>query len=176
MIARLLPYAVIVLLLAAGWTFWPRDAAPVGESVALPPAKEVHTVERIIERPRIVYVYPEKTKTDLDLPADVKHDGAKKVTATGKLDAEDRPYTLSSVLDTATGESRVYARPDPLPWLAPGRTGSASVAYGLKNGEPNVRLAAEQELLRVKRLRLGVNSTLDQDGEWFAGASVAYRW
>ena len=102
---------VILLLLTLAWTFWPRAKPDVGQSVQLPPAKEVRTVEKIVYQVKYVKVYPDKVKAKLDLPAAVAADVKKKVVATGKLDAEDRPYTLSAVLDVESGDAAVYARP-----------------------------------------------------------------
>lgn len=167
--------AVVVSALAL-WTFWPRPNPVVGVAAPLPPAKEVRSVEKIIERPKLVYVYPADVKGKLGLPADQVVDVNKKVTATGKLDAEDRPYTLSAVLDTETGESQIFARPDPLPWIGPGRQGAVGLAYGLKNSQPTGRLYARHDLIQVKALHGGGLATLDQDGEWFAGGYVEWRF
>ena len=167
---------VIVLMASAAWTFWPRERPDVGVSVPLPAAKEVRTIEKIIERPRLVYVYPDKVKDKLDLPDAVVQDTTKKVITTGNLDAEERPYTLTAVLDIETGESQVYARPDPLPWIGPGKRGAVGVAYGLKDGKPTGRLYANQDLLRVKALHAGVGGTLDQDGQYFTGGYVEWRF
>lgn len=168
--------AIAVLLALAAWTFWPRPVPEVGQAVALPPAKEVRTVEKIIERPKIVYVYPQKTKQALNLPPDVVADPAKKVITTGKLDAEEREYSLTAVLDTETGDSHVYARPEPLPWIGPGKRGAVGMAYGMKNGEPVGMLYAEHDLLRVKALHAGARGQVDTTGEWFAGGYVEYRF
>ena len=167
---------VILLLLALAWTFWPRAKVDVGQSIQLPPAREVRTVEKIIHQVKYVKVYPDKVKSGLDLPASVASDAKKKVIATGKLDAEDRPYTLSAVLDVESGDAVVYARPDPLPWIGPGRQDAVGVAYGIKNGAPAGRLYAEHDLLRVKALHAGARGTLDTDGDWFAGGYVEYRF
>ncbi len=167
---------LVAVILAAGWTFWPREKPVVGQSAPLPPAKEVRTVEKIIERPKLVYVYPEKIKAKLNLPESVVKDAAKKVLATGKLDAEERPYTLSAVLDTETGDSQVYARPDPLPWIGPGRRGAVGVAYGLKNGHAAGQMYAQHDLLQVKALHAGARGTVDTDGDWFAGGYVEFRF
>lgn len=173
---RLILAAAAVLLALAAWTFWPRPVPEVGQAVALPPAKEVRTVEKIVERPKVVYVYPDKVKQDIGLPSDHIGDATKKVIATGKLDAEDRPYTLSAVLDIETGDSRVYARPDPLPWLGPGRRGAIGIAYGLANGEPTGKLYAQHDLLQVKALHAGARAEIDQRGDWWAGGYVEMRW
>lgn len=172
---RIVWILVLVALAAAAWTFWPRAKPPVGVSRPLPPAVEVREVEKVVVKPKLVYVYRDRVKQDLDLPPAVVDDKAKQVTATGKLDAEDRPYTLTSVLDVETGESEVYARPDPLPWLAPGKRGAVGIAYGMKNGEPAGRLYADHEILRIKALSMGATGNVDQDGDWFAGGFVEWR-
>lgn len=173
---QIIAAAAVIIAGLALWTFWPREKPDTGVAAPLPPAKEVRTVEKIIERPKIVYVYPDSVKPGLGLPAQVAGNQNAKVTATGKLDAEDRPYTLSAVLDTSTGESQVYARPDPLPWIAPGKRGQIGIAYGLKNGQPAGRAYAGHELLRIKALAAGASGTLDTDGDWFAGGYVEYRF
>lgn len=158
------------------WTFWPRPVPEVGQAVALPPAKEVHTVEKVIERVKYVKVYPPEVKAKLNLPPAVIKDEAQKVIATGKLDADERPYTLSAVLDTATGEAEVYARADPLPWVGPGRRGAVGMAYGLANGEPTGKLYAQHDLLQVKALHAGARAEVDQRGDWWAGGYVEMRF
>jgi len=168
--------ATIVALLAAAWTFWPRETPDVGVSAPLPPAKEVSAVEKVRTEVKVVYVYPKAVKAKLDLPDPVVADDAKQVIATGKLDAEDRPYTLTAVLDTETGDSQVYARPDPLPWIGPGRRGAIGIAYGLANGEPTGKLYGYHDLLQVKALHAGARAEVDQRGEWFAGGYVEYRF
>lgn len=172
------PYLLAAPILAAliAWTFWPRTEPAVGQSVVLPPAEEVRTVEKIVERPKVVYVYPQKTKQALNLPPDVVADPAKKAIATGKLDAEEREYTLTAVLDTETGDSQVYARPEPLPWIGPGKRGAVGIAYGFANGEPTGKLYAQHDLLQVKALHAGARAEIDQRGEWWAGATLEYRW
>ena len=162
-----------VLLLASA--LWPRKPQPVGQAVPLPPAVEVRTVERVVIQPKIIYVYPDKVKDDLNLPGPVVADTAKKVTATGKLAAEDRPYTMSAVLDTETGLSEIHARPDPLPWLAPGKRTEAAAFLGYKDGDPALRIEARHELLRVKALRLGAVASADATAtelDGFVGVGV----
>jgi len=172
----LLLMAVIIGLLSAAWTFWPRAKPVVGMSVSLPAAKEVRTVEKVIYRPKLVYVYPDKVKAKLNLPAQITKDQTKKVLTTGKLETNDRPYTLSAVLDTTTGNSEVYARPDPLPWIGPGKMGAIGVSYGLRDGKPMGRAYIYHDLLRVKALHAGARAELDQDGQNYIGAYVEYRF
>lgn len=174
---QLIAIAAVIVAALALWTFAGKFSRPeVGIAAPLPAAKEVRTVEKIIERPKIVYVYPDKVKPKLGLPETVQQDTAKKVTATGKLRAEERDYTLSAVLDVQTGDSQVYARPAPLPWLGPGRQGAIGLAYGLKNSQLTGRLYARQDLVQVKALHAGGLATLDTDAEWFAGGYVEWRF
>lgn len=172
-----------VILIAAGlfaalvaWTFWPHPQPEVGKAAPLPPAREVREVEKVRTEVKVVYVYPDKVKARLDLPAEVAADPARKVIATGKLDAEERPYTLSAVLDTGTGDSQVYARPDPLPWIGPGRRGAVGLAYGVGNNGPTGKLYAQHDLLQVKALHAGTRAEVDQHGGWWAGGYVEYRF
>lgn len=171
-----IPWLVLTLLLAVVWTFWPSPAPEVGVSAPLPPATEVRTVEKVVERVKYVKVYPSETKQNLDLPKDVVADPVKKVTATGKLSADERPYTMTAVLDTSSGESEVYARPDPLPWVAVSTKSQVGLFYGYKGHEPVLRLHGVQEVLQVKALRAGATAALDSDGETFVGLGVWARW
>lgn len=168
--------ALGLLVVFAIWTFWPKPALVVNEATVLPPAKEVRTVEKIIVKPKIVYVYPKTVKDDLGLPKTITADDNKQVLTTGKLKAEERDYTLSAVLDVKTGEAEVYARPDPLPWIGPGRQGAVGAAYGLKNGQPVGRVYARQDLIQVKALHGGATGTVDTDSDWFAGGYVEWRF
>lgn len=168
-------YLVAALLIFAGatvWTFWPRPVPEVGKSTPLPPAREVRTVEKIVERVKYVKVYPSETKAKLNLPDAVIKNQAQKVIATGKLNADEREYSLSAVLDTETGDSQVYAKPLPLPWVGPGRRGAVGIAYGLTNDGPAVKMYSYQELLRIKKLNAGVRAEADQHGEYWAGFYV----
>lgn len=173
---RWLPYLLLIVFALVVWTFWPHPAPEVGKAEPLPPAKEAKREAKVPVPVKTVYVYRDRVKRDLDLPAPVVADQAKKVIATGKLDAEERPYTLSAVLDIETGDAKVYARPDPLPWIGPGRRGAVGMAYGLANGEPTAKAYAQHDLLQVKALHAGARAELDQRGDWWAGGYVEWRF
>lgn len=173
---RLIVAAGLILAALVAWTFWPRQSPEVGKSEPLPPAKEVRTVEKIIERVKYVKVYPPSVKAKLGLPDAVVAAPEKRVIATGKLDAAERPYTLAAVLDTGTGESEVFAKPLPRPLAGPGEHGGIGLGYGYASGGPQIKVFAYQELLRVSALRAGARAEVDQRGEWWAGATLEYRW
>lgn len=171
----LLSISAILILIATAWTFWPHEVPAVGKASALPVAKEVREVEKIVYRPKLVYVYPDRVKKKLNLPAPIVEDATKKVTATGKLNAEDRDYTMSAILD-GDGNTEIYARPDPLPWIGPGRRGAVGVAYGLKDGHAAGQIYAYHDLLQIKALHAGVRGTVDTDHDYFAGGYVEWRF
>lgn len=165
-----------LVIVAAAWTFWPKDKLEVGVAAALPEAKVVADEPKVITKIEYIKVYPKTAKPKLHLPETVVKDDAKQVTATGTLKAEERDYTISSVIDTNTGESTVYAEPKPLPWIGPGRGGRIGVAYGLKHGEIVGRLYGSHDLLQVKALHAGFMGNVDTDSEWFAGGYIEWRF
>jgi hypothetical protein len=170
---------VLAAFFAALIVIWWLDAPhakPVGVSVALPSAKEVVGVATVKETVKVVYVYPKSVKPKLNLPESVVKDDLAKVTATAKLKTADRDYTLTSVINSETGNSLIYARLDPLPILALSHVGEASISYGIKGSDTVGRLSVSQNILQVKSIRFGVTATLDTDGDYFAGLSANYRW
>lgn len=174
---QIIAIAAVAVAALALWTFAAKfDRPEPGVSAPLPPAKEVRGVEKVRTEVKVVYVYPDKTKKALDLPRAVQEDAAKQVLATGKIKAEARDYTLSAVLDTQTGQGEVYARPDPLPWIGPGRQGAVGVGYGLKNGQPAGWVHARHDLVQVKALHAGAMGMVFTDGEWVAGGYVELRF
>lgn len=124
-----------------------------------------------------VQVFP-GAKVKLSLADGLKNDPAKHVIGATKLDIDDRPRTVTAVIDEATGKTDLYVRADPLPWLAREQRGSIQLAYGYREygDEPGFRLNAQYDLLQIKALHLGVIGSFDDNGSWFAGVGVAYRW
>lgn len=175
---QILGTATVLLAGFALWTFYDRLKAdlPVNVSVQLPQAKEtVKETQKVVEV-RYVKVFDDSTKVDLGLPKDVQDNPDKKVLVTGKLNAEERPYTLTATIDTKTGEGAVFARADPLPWIGPGTQGKIGLAYGSKNGQQVGRFYAAHDLVQVKSLHAGLIGTIDTDSEYFAGGYVEWRF
>ncbi len=172
--------ALVLVVCIGSALFIQHLLKPATESVSkpLPVAKEV-AQEVMIALPEKtpIKAYRPSVKKKLNLPVDVQADPGAHVIATGKLSAtEDRPYTLTTVIDEKTGESTVFARPDDLPWLSVAQRSQISIQYGLRSGEPVGRLSVSHSFLNIKSASLGVAATLDHDGQWFAGAGVSYRW
>jgi hypothetical protein len=89
---------------------------------------------------------------------------------------------VTSVLDTKTGETTAYTKPEPYPWLAVESRGEARFDYGYKITKgstvplPVGRLSVTHNFVQVKALHMGVNVAIDTDGTAFAGVGLSYRW
>lgn len=177
---------LVVLILAA--TVWllrdPEPAVPVGLQVPATPAPEVKRVPKV-EKPikaKTVKVYPAAIKNKLKLPEVVQDDPALDVIASHQVKADDHPQTVTTLINTETGESETYVKRDPLPWMAWDDRGEAGVILGLKNGEPAVRLEARQNLFQVKAVHFGGYGSVEQnlngahESDWMIGVGAWYRW
>lgn len=181
-LTRALTIRLVLVLVAFGvfaWIIWPAPA-PVLPMVPAAPAPVLKAVEMVSIAPPAVKVYAPKAKTKLKLSATVQADPAQHVIAASQVRADERPHTVITLLDERTGEATTYDRADPLPWLAPETRGELGISYGLRGdgnaGVPIGRLSLRQNLLQIKALRLGAQANIDQDGEWFVGLGVFYRW
>lgn len=129
-----------------------------------------------------VTVYQGRTKTNLKLPATVIADEQQQVIAASQVKADLRPQTVSTVINTETGQVQTYVKTDPYPWFAIETRGVATVAYGYKfdarkhTTQPVARLQVGYDVVRVKALTAGVVATLDSDRDAFVGVGISYRW
>jgi hypothetical protein len=172
--------AVVVLMLREP----AEPVPPVNLSVPAKPAPEVKHKPKV-EKPiktKKVKVYAPEVKKDLKLPEVVQDDPALDVIASHQVKPDDHPQTVTTLLNTETGESETYVKRDPLPWLARSDRGEVGLALGFKNAEPAVRLEGRQELFQVKAVHFGVTGSVDQQlngaekTDWFVGVGAWYRW
>ncbi len=149
-----------------------QQAAPLPPAVTTPPSIEIPDTGTPAKPPiRAIPKTPEVKKRTKLPPAML--DGADTfLLATGKLAAEKRDYTLSSVLDRRTGETQVYAVADPLPWLARGREYEIALGYSLKHG-PVIK--ARADLVQIKSLYAYAEARANQD-EADIAAYIGYRF
>lgn len=166
--------AVLVLL----WLVMSKPAqAPAKVPVAAQTAPEVASVPKVAVTPPKVMVYAQEAKAKVELPAAVKSDPAIAVLESDKLAESDRPETVTTVLDSGTGDTQTYVVQDPYPWLAVENNKELGLAYGFKNGFMlRSRLSFSDDLLQVKAMHVSGVATLDSDGEYFVGARLVYRW
>lgn len=168
--------AVSLAVAMIGWALWPAPTPPAGSAVELKPITRVETVKKIRIVPKTVVVYRDRAKVATGLPESVQADPDKHITATGHLDADERPYSLAAVLDATTGESVVYAMPEPLPWIGRARQTALAAGFVMRDTGPTWRLKARQDVIRVKALHAMAEAQLDGDGAWSAGAYIEWRF
>lgn len=153
------------------------DPMPPGIHLPANPAPELmreETVPVLVAEP--IQVYRPAVKAKLKLPPAVQADAKQHVVASTRTPADERPHTVTTTLDTSTGEFTSHDRADPLPWLAVNTKTEIGLFYGLKGGEQVIRLQGQQDLLQIKAVRVGATATLDSDGEAFVGVGAWARW
>lgn len=173
-------YLVAAVLLglgiyAAAWYFKPA-AIPPGvtlDAKAAPAVSREKTAPVAVGK---VQAYAPAAKKKLKLPATVQLDSAKHVVASSLTVNDERRHTVTTVLDTGTGEFSSYDRAEPLPWVSVNTKSQVGVFYGIKGGAPVLRLQAQQEFLQIKAVRLGAVGTLDGDAAYFVGVGAWARW
>lgn len=158
-------YSIASLIAAiALWASMHQERAPVG--AALPAAKAPEVVHEVKADTPIqsgtVKTYPKAVKRKLNLPAQVQADDTKQVIDASKLPADDHPQTVTTVIDTKTGETETFRQRDPLPLFAIDTTGEAGLFIGLRNGATALRGEARQSLFTIKAVHLGGIASFDQ--------------
>ena len=152
-------------------------AQPLPPAVSAAPSVEIPETKTPTRPPIRAIPKTPAVRAKVKLPPAIFDQTETYLMATGLLAAEERTYTLSSILDRRTGETTVHARAEPLPLFSLSTDhGAAGVYYGLKSGEPGFRGVLSQEVFRLKRVRAGGLATLDSDGQWFAGVGAEWRW
>lgn len=179
--ARMLIVLGVVIAIGTGTYFYFKpEPAPTNVHLPAKPASQVSretTVPVVIEKP--VKVYRPDVKRKLKLPDAVQADPAQHVVASSRTVPDERPHTITTVLDTSTGEFTTLDRAEPLPWIAVSTKTEVGAFYGIKNGEPAFRVQAQQELLRIKALHVGAVASADMvrgDVETYVGVGVWARW
>lgn len=166
MIARIEEYAVVAAVLAGlywAWA-WYTDAPeiPAGVTVEATQATEVKREQptEIIKPPQIK-AYKAAVKRGLKLPTAIADDKDQHVIASSKTPNDERPHTITTVINQQTGEVQTFDRTDPLPWFDVKTKSEIGVYYGMKSGEPTVRIEGRQELLQIKAVHVGAIATAD---------------
>jgi hypothetical protein len=190
--AKLAMWAVIALLIIITVLLWLRNwsedrlAETPGLVVVATPTKEVKHIPKVavpVKQPVKVYKGGKKLKQKLTLPEPVVESAVEEVLASTKVEPAGRhPHTVTTTLNTETGESETYVRTDPLPWFVTSSRGSAGIYVGLKNGVQTARFQAEQELFSVKSVHFGAVASIDQPmagpagTDYFVGVGAKFEW
>lgn len=175
---------IVVAMIAYFWWLLKQpkpDQAVAAETPTAPVVVKVPTVKTPIAGGTVRTLKP-AAKVKLKLPEPVVQNDDQQVTSATVVAPSERKTTVSTVIDTKTGETTAYSKPEPYPWLAVESRGEARLDYGYKmtRGEltprPVSRLSVTHNFIQVKALHVGVNAALDSDGTAFVGVGLAYRW
>lgn len=153
---------------------------PVGVHVEAQPAPALAKVEtEKVEVAPPITVYKPAAKKKLNLPKQISEAPNQHVVASTKVGGDDRSHTVTTVMDSSTGEFTTLDRADPLPWVAVKSRTEVGAYYGIKGGRDTVRIQARHEFLQMKSLHAGVQASADFSGgdvDSFVGVGVSVRW
>lgn len=187
---------IVAGIVALAWTFGGisllfHKSEPVGVSK---PAEKSADVKRVplvtVAAPKGVRVYQPEAKLKLNLPPTVIANKDEQVISTARVDNTVRPHTVTTTINTETGEAQSFVRADPYPWVALESRGEVGVSAGYKyrydraaglasvtnSTQPTVRIDARHDFLQIKAFHLGVIGTLDSDRDLYFGARLSYKW
>lgn len=178
---------VAILVLWMQWMIKDDSATqvPVAVHAIATPAKQVKAIPKHQSpiKNGAVRVYESRAKIELKLPEAILHDEAKQVLESTKVTADYHDQTVTTIVDTETGDTQTLVRREPLPWLAWRDNGAAGLYAGIKNGQPTARLELKQNIFSVKAVHFGAVATLDQPlnsalstPDYFVGVGAEYRW
>jgi len=170
----------IVVAIAYGIAWYNRaPEIPPGVTVEATTAPEVKKEEKVEVATAPVKVYKPAVKRTLKLPESVVADNDQHVIASSKTANDERQHTITTVINQQTGESQTFDRVEPLPWVAVNTKSEIGIYYGMKAGEPAVRIEGRQELLQVKAAHLGAIANADMMRghiDTFVGIGGWVRW
>ncbi len=178
-LAGLLAWVGIGFLVSHDWR-----APPVGQHGPATPAPAVAKVATVATpiQAGTVRTYRPEAKRALKLPEAVQAAPEQQVIAASTVRPDSHAYTLTTLINTETGEVETLQRREPLPWLGRDPSGHADLLLGYRDGGPVARLSITQNLMQVKALRLGVAGSVTQSlgatagTEWLLGLNLGMTW
>jgi hypothetical protein len=121
-------------------------------------------------------VYSGAAKSKLHLPAPVVADPNKHIVAAITAPASSHAQTVTAVTDANTGETLLYTRAEPLPWISFKRHGEIGLAYGYQGSQLVTQLEASYDLMQIKMMKFGVTGQVESGGHAFAGVRAAIEF
>lgn len=171
--------ALVCVLVAILYFQFFRDPAPAGVHVEAAPAPQVAKVPTVAVPVEQVQAYAPAAKNKLKLPARIQQDDNAHVVAASRTPADERPHTVTTVLDSETGKFTTFDRAEPLPWVAAQPKTEVGAFVGYRFGEPALRIEARHELLQIKAFHVGALASADataSEVDGFVGVGVWARW
>jgi len=136
------------------------------------PAKEIvgEALKKVACTPSTVY--DDGLKKDLDLPKKVVADETKQVATAIQVHAAMHAHTVTAVKDLDDGETELFVRHDPLPWLAFDHSKYISVTYAYDNDGPITMVGAGMSLMQVKLVDFSAVTQFDDRGNKLIGVEA----
>ena len=144
-------------------------------SIPSAPSRDLAKVDKETLNCIPVIVYKDLAKDKLGLPQTVVAAPEQRVLGATQVKPNERPTTVSAVLNTTTGETSFYQRLDSLPWMAFNRKYEIGVSYlpFTKDGADKlIELDGRMEVIQVKALRAGLTGAIDTDGGYRVGVKA----
>ncbi len=127
--------------------------------------------------PKKVAVYKESAKKKTKLPDRLKNDKAIAVLDSSRIEGSDHPQTVTTVINTDTGDTETLVSEDPLPWISVKSRNELKLTAGInQSGGYSGGLLFSHEFGSIKALNFGFDVALYTGGFKQAGASVSYRF
>jgi len=170
------------LALAAAVVAWYRDQHPAvisrTEYVKVPEIKTVTKIKTVkVPVKEVVTIEKEVVVEKLKLPDEVAKDENKQVITTGEVTPYEGKTNVVAVLDTKTGESKLIAKQQPVPFIDFENKKEIGVRYGatIKNGM-EADIYGRWDFLRIGNVHLGVYGEANTSGDAKAMVGISYRW
>ena len=157
------------------WIFANRQPEKIISSPATA-APAIQNVQKVPVQVKTVQVYPASVKKKTDLPKSEQDNPIIAVLDSSKIQPDLHPQTITTILNTQTGETSTTIVQNPYPLFTEERRKEIRFSYGIKSTGTVGRIQFTDDLYQVKAIHLGFIGVADTDGEFFIGASAAYRW
>jgi hypothetical protein len=169
-------FLIGIALTCAVTAMWQWRAAVIPAEPGAPSRETANQPIEEINLSAPLKVYSNAVKRKLGLPPVVASADQARVLASTTTAGNDRPQTVTAVLDTKSGTTQLFVRKEPLPWFSLQRHGELALAYGYQGSRPVTQLEGSYDLIQIKRLRLGLTGRVEQGGRAFAGMRAAIEW
>lgn len=123
-------------------------------NVPAPSARAVVDVGKTPIPIKQVVAYKEEAKKHLHHPKEIQGAREEAVLSATTIEPSDHPETVTAVLGTTPGDSRLFVQKEPLAWLAPDKHGEISADLVEKIGGSVVRIQARQDFLQSKAVHM----------------------
>jgi len=152
---------LFAFMVVAWWTYQHPAKAVVAQAAAEIAGQKTRAVPC-----SQLNVYPDSAKKKLGIT-----DGPGKLTGASKVADDNHPHTVAAVTNPDTGDTQIYVRDDPLPWIAFNQRKELSVYWGGESGHSGAvwRTQARFDFMQIKALNISGIATLDSDGVFYRG-------